>query len=53
MTNDIDNKCRNPWKPKCGSENIKLYIVINKEQIPICHRCWDSIATTDLEWGEN
>lgn len=42
--------CRNPWKGKCGSENIKLYILFKGEKLPICRECWIHIADTDGDW---
>jgi hypothetical protein len=42
--------CKNPWKNKCQSENIKLYIMFKGEKLPICKQCWTSIADEDAEW---
>jgi hypothetical protein len=28
--------CKNPWKDTCKSENIKLYIQVKGENLPIC-----------------
>lgn len=43
--------CKNPWKSKCRSENIKLYILFKGEKLPICKQCWGTIADKELEWG--
>jgi hypothetical protein len=42
--------CKNPWKGKCESENIQLYIRFKGEKLPICKQCWGSIADKELEW---
>jgi hypothetical protein len=42
--------CKNPWKNNCKSENIKLYILIKGEKIPICRQCWSGLAEKDVEW---
>ena len=34
----------------CSSENIKLYIMVNGEKLPICQKCWSNIADKDMEW---
>ena len=41
--------CKNPWKNTCHSENIKLYITLKGEKLPICHKCWTSLADEE-EW---
>jgi hypothetical protein len=46
----IMEHCKNPWKGKCESENIQLYIRFKGEKIPICRQCWGSIADKELEW---
>jgi hypothetical protein len=43
--------CKNPWKNNCQSENIKLYILVKGEKLPICKHCWSGIAEQKLEWG--
>jgi len=43
-------QCKNPWKDDCSSENIKLYIVVKGEKLPICSQCWTNIADKDTEW---
>ncbi len=43
-------KCQNPWKNNCHSENIKLYITVKGEKLPICKQCWNNLAETDTEW---
>jgi hypothetical protein len=30
-----------------------VYLVWNGETIGLCRRCWDRIADTDVEWGDN
>jgi hypothetical protein len=42
--------CKNPWKDSCKSENIKLYIEIKGEKLPICQQCWNNIADQEAEW---
>jgi len=44
--------CQNPWKNKCSSEDIKLYIIMKGEKLPICTQCWSSIADKDIGWGD-
>ena len=46
-------QCKNPLKPECHNENIMLYIQINQEKLPICQQCWNAIAETTYEWGED
>ena len=41
---------KNPWKDDCKSENIKLYIQIKGENLPICQQCWSKIADQEQEW---
>ena len=44
--------CRNPWKPNCTNEDIKLYIQIKSENLPICKDCWNKqLAEGSQEWG--
>jgi hypothetical protein len=43
--------CKNPWKNTCQSENIKLYILVEGEKLPICKHCWSGIAEQKKEWG--
>ena len=43
--------CKNPWKPNCNSEDIKLYIQIKAENLPVCKTCWLQLAESDHEWG--
>jgi len=45
-------KCRNPWK-KCGNTDIVVFIRVNDENLPICRECWNEIADSDKEWGED
>jgi hypothetical protein len=42
--------CKNPWIDACKSENIKLYIQIKGEKLPICQQCWNKIADQEQEW---
>jgi hypothetical protein len=42
--------CQNPWRDTCNSENIKLYIMVKGEKLPICKQCWTSIADKEVEW---
>jgi len=49
MVEDLEH-CKNPWKNNCNSENIKLYIEIKGEKLPICRQCWSVIADQDLSW---
>ncbi|MCL2869120.1 MAG: hypothetical protein FWF27_06790 [Candidatus Bathyarchaeota archaeon] len=49
MEHNIEH-CQNPWKDTCHQEQIKLYIQINGEIIPICEHCWSKIADQDTEW---
>jgi hypothetical protein len=44
--------CKNPWKSNCKSENIKLYIQVKGEKLPICKKCWSRIADKDFSWGD-
>jgi hypothetical protein len=44
--------CKNPWKNKCKNENIKLYIIVKGEKLPICRQCWNRIADKELNWGD-
>lgn len=48
---DVLEHCKNPWKDKCKSENIKLYIMFKGEKLPICRQCWSNLAEKDVEWG--
>jgi hypothetical protein len=43
-------QCKNPWKEACKSENIKLYIQVKGEKLPICQQCWSKIADQEEEW---
>ncbi|MGF3522407.1 MAG: hypothetical protein ACQXXJ_04845 [Candidatus Bathyarchaeia archaeon] len=42
--------CKNPWKSTCHSENIKLYIMVKGQKLPICNQCWTQIANGEEEW---
>lgn len=44
--------CQNPFtEHKCKSTNIKLYIQVNGERLPICENCWNKIADSKEEWS--
>ncbi|MDR1993079.1 MAG: hypothetical protein LBQ98_06235 [Nitrososphaerota archaeon] len=43
-------QCKNPWKHVCTSEDIKLYIQINGENLPICQQCWGQLADQEEGW---
>ena len=47
----MTEKCKNPWKEDCVETDIQLYILINKESLPICRLCWNKIADSQKEWG--
>jgi len=44
--------CKNPWKNDCKNGNIKLYIQFKGEKLPICKRCWNHLADSELNWGD-
>jgi hypothetical protein len=50
MEDIVLEHCKNPWKQKCKSENIKLYILFKGEKLPICRQCWSSIAEKNVDW---
>lgn len=44
--------CQNPWlKHPCKNTDIVVYIVYENQRLPICRKCWEKIAESDLEWG--
>jgi hypothetical protein len=43
-------KCQNPWKDGCRNTDIEVYIMHEKQQLPICTHCWRRIANEDYEW---
>jgi hypothetical protein len=43
-------QCKNPWKEACHSEDIKLYIQLKGENLPICQQCWVKIADNEQDW---
>lgn len=45
-------KCQNPWNPHCNNTDIVVFIRYKDETLPICQECWNKIADSDLEWGE-
>lgn len=44
-------RCRNPWNGKCRNTNIELYIMYKGRVLPICRRCWSTLAKKPVEWG--
>ncbi|MCX8150620.1 MAG: hypothetical protein N3D85_03860 [Candidatus Bathyarchaeota archaeon] len=42
--------CKNPLKNTCHSENIKLYIMVKGQKLPICNQCWIHLANSEEEW---
>jgi hypothetical protein len=42
--------CKNPWKETCHCEDIKLYIQLKGETLPICQQCWNKIAENEQDW---
>jgi len=47
---EVLERCKNPYKHKCSSENIKLYILLKGEKLPICRQCWSSLAEQEGDW---
>ena len=45
-------RCRSPLNPKCGSTDIAVYIMYGGAKLPVCSRCWEQIAESDMEWGD-
>jgi len=45
-------RCRSPLNPKCGNTDIAVYIMCGGVKFPVCSRCWEQIAESDMEWGE-
>ena len=45
-------RCKSPLNPKCGSTDIAVYIMYGGAKLPVCSRCWEQIAESDMEWGE-
>lgn len=48
----LSERCRSPLNPRCGSRDIAVYIFYGGVKLPVCGRCWERIADSDLEWGE-
>jgi len=48
-----EEKCQNPWNKNCKKTNIVLGILYKGEELPICASCWDKIAVSAHEWGED
>jgi hypothetical protein len=42
--------CKNPWSEKCKNSNIEVYIYYRNKRLPICRKCWKTIAAKDIEW---
>ncbi|MCW4019816.1 MAG: hypothetical protein NWF14_01095 [Candidatus Bathyarchaeota archaeon] len=42
--------CMNPWNGKCSNTDIILYIMYEGSSLPICHKCWMTISSKDIEW---
>ena len=42
--------CMNPWNGKCANTDIVLYILYKGNRFPICHACWETISSKDVEW---
>ena len=41
--------CQNPYtKKKCVNQNIKLYLQVEGELLPICSECFNKIIDEDL-----
>ena len=38
MSRPAEN-CQNPWKNNCRNVNIEVYIVHERQQLPICTHC--------------
>jgi len=48
-----DEKCLNPFKPKCRNTEIAVYIEVNGSgKIPVCRECWEFLAENAV-WDEN
>ncbi|MCW4008821.1 MAG: hypothetical protein NWF09_09075 [Candidatus Bathyarchaeota archaeon] len=44
--------CKSPLKRDCSGTDIKLYIQVGEERLPICSKCWEKLADSDAEWDE-
>jgi hypothetical protein len=44
--------CKNPWNGKCQNADIEVFILYKGVRLPICRRCWNKIAKSNIEWGE-
>lgn len=44
--------CRSPLNPDCGRRDIQVYILFGGRKLPVCGKCWEQIADSDLEWEE-
>jgi hypothetical protein len=49
LTKAIEN-CKNPWNGKCRNTDIEVYIYYRNKRLPICRKCWRTIAEKDIEW---
>jgi hypothetical protein len=47
-----EEHCCNPLKLKCENKDILLYIQIGSKKTPICKQCWNTLADSRMEWGE-
>jgi hypothetical protein len=48
-----NEKCLNPFKPKCGSTEITVYIEVNGSgKIPVCRECWEFLAENAVWDGD-
>jgi len=45
--------CKNPWNGKCKNTDIEVLILYKGDRLPICRRCWNKIANSNIEWGES
>jgi len=48
----INEQCCNPIKPDCNNRDIVVYIQIASERLPVCRQCWENLAETNIEWGQ-
>ncbi len=48
-----DECCGNPWNGECKNTDIVLHIYHEGDHLPICRSCWNEIAETDIEWGDD
>lgn len=48
----MQERCQSPLNPECGSRDIVVYIMFGGKRLPICRKCWEMLADSNLEWGE-